>query len=160
MTSRCRHSFPRVAPTGRAVLLPVVVVMGFEADSEPPKVAYERIYRDQASRLVQVGLLDQTLLPVTGVVQAHKVLDEDLAVKTLLSAGKPGASSLDPGRCGPTWPDRGRGPRSGFDRAACWAPQHHPGLSWPVKGGVPAVLSKAPVAAQQNWPRLSPTALA
>jgi carboxymethylenebutenolidase len=76
---------PGVAPTGRAVLLPVVVVMGFEADSEPPKVAYERIYWDQASLLVQVGLLDQTLLPVTGVVQAHKILDKDLPVKTLLS---------------------------------------------------------------------------
>jgi carboxymethylenebutenolidase len=72
---------PGVAPTGRAVLLPVVVVMGFEAD----KVAYERIYWDQASLLVQVGLLDETL-PVTGVVQAHKVLDKDLPVETLLRA--------------------------------------------------------------------------
>lgn len=61
-----------VAPTGRAVLLPVVVVMGFEAD----KVAYERIYWDQASLLVQVGLLDERLLPVTGVAQAHKVLGD------------------------------------------------------------------------------------
>jgi carboxymethylenebutenolidase len=73
---------PGVAPTGRAVLLPVVVVMGFEAD----KVAYERIYWDQASLLVQVGLLDETLLPVTGVVQAHKVLDKDLPVNTRLGA--------------------------------------------------------------------------
>jgi carboxymethylenebutenolidase len=39
---------PGMAPTGRAVLLPVVVVMGFEAD----KVTYERIYWDQASLLV------------------------------------------------------------------------------------------------------------
>lgn len=68
---------PGVAPTGRAVLLPVVVVMGFDG-SEPPKVSYERIYWDQASLLVQVGLLDPALLPVTGVEQAHKVLDKDL----------------------------------------------------------------------------------
>ncbi len=75
---------PGVVPTGRAVLLPVVVVIGFDADSEKPKVAYERIYWDQASLLVQVGLLDETLLPVTGVVQARKVLDKDLPANTLL----------------------------------------------------------------------------
>jgi carboxymethylenebutenolidase len=57
-----------------------VVVMGFEAD----KVAYERIYWDQASLLVQVGLLDKTLLPVTGMAQARKVLDKDLPANTLL----------------------------------------------------------------------------
>jgi carboxymethylenebutenolidase len=34
--------------------------------------------------LVQVGLLDETLLPVTGVVQARKVLDKDLPANTLL----------------------------------------------------------------------------
>jgi carboxymethylenebutenolidase len=34
-----------------------------------------------------VGLLDEALLLITGVVQAHKVLDKDLPVKTLLSAG-------------------------------------------------------------------------
>lgn len=77
---------PNVAPTGRAVMLPVVVVMGFEVDpdSREPKVAYERIYWDQASLLVQVGLLPEDLLPVTGVAQAHKVLDKDLPANTLL----------------------------------------------------------------------------
>jgi carboxymethylenebutenolidase len=72
---------PGVAPTGRLVLLPLVVVMGFDG----PRVAYERIYWDQASLLVQIGLLDQTLLPVTGVAQAHKVLDKDLPSNTLLA---------------------------------------------------------------------------
>lgn len=81
---------PGVAPTNRAVLLPVVVVMGFDG-SNPPKVAYERIYWDQASLLVQVGLLDPALLPVTGVDQAHKVLDKDLPANTLLKADQPGA---------------------------------------------------------------------
>ncbi|HTU37248.1 MAG TPA: hypothetical protein VMF35_04470, partial [Acidimicrobiales bacterium] len=65
---------PGVAPTGRAVELPVVVVAGFEGD----KVAFERIYWDQASLLVQIGLLDAQLLPVCGVEQAAKVLDESL----------------------------------------------------------------------------------
>ena len=36
--------------------------MGFEGD----KVAFERIYWDQASLLAQVGLVDETVLPVTG----------------------------------------------------------------------------------------------
>jgi carboxymethylenebutenolidase len=71
---------PGVAPTGRPVMLPVVVVMGFEGD----EVAFERIYWDQASLLVQVGLLDETALPVTGAAQAHKVLDADLPANGLL----------------------------------------------------------------------------
>lgn len=71
---------PKVAPTGRSVLLPVVVVMGIEEG----KVAYERIYWDQASLLAQVGLLDETQLPITGAAQAHKVLDKDMPANTLL----------------------------------------------------------------------------
>ncbi|HEU4971546.1 MAG TPA: hypothetical protein VFT35_06490, partial [Gaiellaceae bacterium] len=47
------------------------VVVGF-ADG---KVAHEHIYWDQASLLVQVGLIDSTQLPVTGAEQAGNVLD-------------------------------------------------------------------------------------
>lgn len=71
---------PGVAPTGNPVKLPLVVVMGFEAD----KVAYERIYWDQASLLAQVGLLDEAALPITGVVQAEKVLDAALPANHLI----------------------------------------------------------------------------
>ncbi|HET9875757.1 MAG TPA: nuclear transport factor 2 family protein [Mycobacterium sp.] len=71
---------PGVPPTGRSVRLPVVAVVGFEAG----KIAYERIYWDQASLLAQVGLLNEAALPITGVVQAHKVLDESLPANTLL----------------------------------------------------------------------------
>ena len=87
---------PGVAPTGRAVELPVVVVTGFDAQSETPKVAYERIYWDQASLVVQVGLLPEfpeRSLPVTGVAQARKVLDKDLPANTLLRAEQPGPSA-------------------------------------------------------------------
>jgi carboxymethylenebutenolidase len=63
---------PGVAPTGRPVQLAVVVVAGFEGD----KVASERIYWDQASLLVQIGLLDPQPLPVCGAEQAAKVLDQ------------------------------------------------------------------------------------
>lgn len=71
---------PGVPPTGRPVLLAVVVVVGFEAG----KIAYERIYWDQASLLAQVGLLDETRLPISGAAQAHKVLDKNLPANTLL----------------------------------------------------------------------------
>ena len=50
-----RVFLPGVTPTGRKVVLPHVVVMGFD---ESDRVAYEHIYWDQASLLVQVGLLD------------------------------------------------------------------------------------------------------
>jgi Glutathione peroxidase len=48
-----------VAPTGRKVMVPHVVVMGFD---ETGRVAYD--YWDQATLLVQLGLLDPALLPV------------------------------------------------------------------------------------------------
>lgn len=62
---------PGVAPTGRPVKLAFCVVAKFEGD----KLAHEHIYWDQASLLVQVGLLDPTELPVTGAEQADAVLD-------------------------------------------------------------------------------------
>ena len=40
------------------------------------KMALERIYFDQASVLVQLGLLDPGKLPVAGVATARKVLDD------------------------------------------------------------------------------------
>ena len=44
---------PKVAPTGKKVEIPLVAVIGFCHD----KVSFERIYWDQASVLVQIGLL-------------------------------------------------------------------------------------------------------
>jgi len=67
-----RVFLPGVAPTGRKVVLPHVVVMGFDVAA---RVAYEHIYWDQASLLVQVGLLDPNLLPVSGAEQALRLLD-------------------------------------------------------------------------------------
>jgi carboxymethylenebutenolidase len=69
-----RVYLPGVAPTGRKVVLPHVVVMGFD---EGGRVAHEHIYWDQASLLVQVGLLDPALLPVSGANQAKRLLDPD-----------------------------------------------------------------------------------
>jgi carboxymethylenebutenolidase len=53
------------------VQLAFCVVAKFEGD----KLAHEHIYWDQASLLVQVGLLDPSGLPVTGSEHAANVLD-------------------------------------------------------------------------------------
>jgi carboxymethylenebutenolidase len=62
---------PGLAPTGRFVEMALAVVVDFEDG----KVSAERIYWDQASVLVQLGLLDPTGLPVTGAEQAQTVKD-------------------------------------------------------------------------------------
>jgi carboxymethylenebutenolidase len=47
-------------------------------------LAHEHIYWDQASVLVQIGLLDPTQLPVAGVETAQKVLDPRLPANELM----------------------------------------------------------------------------
>lgn len=64
---------PGIPPTGRKVAVPLVVVVGFEDG----KVSHEHIYWDQATVLVQAGLLDPRGLPVTGSEQAEALLDQD-----------------------------------------------------------------------------------
>src|SRR6516225_9505642 len=61
---------PGVAPTGKKVEVPLVAIVRFREG----KVAHEHIYWDQASVLVQLGLLDTALLPVAGVETARKAL--------------------------------------------------------------------------------------
>jgi len=64
------YLLPGIPPTGKKVELPHVVVMKFENG----KVAHEHVWWDQASLLVQVGLLDPENLPVVGVEQARRLL--------------------------------------------------------------------------------------
>jgi carboxymethylenebutenolidase len=64
------YLLPGIPPTGKKVELPHVVVMKFENG----KVAHEHVWWDQASLLVQVGLLDPANLPVVGVEQARRLL--------------------------------------------------------------------------------------
>ena len=64
------YLLPGVPPTGKKVELPHVLVMRFENG----KVAHEHLWWDQASLLVQVGLLDPARLPVAGVEQARTLL--------------------------------------------------------------------------------------
>jgi carboxymethylenebutenolidase len=72
---------PQSAPTVRAVEIPVVAIVQFQGD----KLAHEHIYWDQASVLVQIGLLDPKTLPVAGAEQAHSVLDKTLPSNLLFS---------------------------------------------------------------------------
>ena len=68
--TRWDYLLPGIAPTGKRVDLPHVVVMKFENG----KVAHEHVWWDQASLLVQVGLLNPASLPVAGVEQARQLL--------------------------------------------------------------------------------------
>jgi carboxymethylenebutenolidase len=72
---------PGIAPTGRRIAVPVVVVVGFEDG----KVHHEHIYWDQATVLVQAGLLDTDGLPVAGSEQAEALLDQTRPKNELLA---------------------------------------------------------------------------
>ena len=81
---------PGIKPTGKPVEIPLIAVIHF-VDG---KLAHEHIYWDQASVLVQIGLLDPTGLPVAGVETAQKVADNTRPNNELLtrwseSEGKP-----------------------------------------------------------------------
>ena len=84
---------PGVAPTGRCVEVPLVVVVQLRAG----EVVFERIYWDQASVLVQLGLLDPSRLPVAGADTARKVLAPRLPSNDLIrrAAAEPGAKPAE-----------------------------------------------------------------
>lgn len=69
-TTEIDWMLPGVKPTGKRVEAAFVVVAGVSNG----KVSHEHIYWDQASVLVQVGLLDPTGLPVVGAEGAREVL--------------------------------------------------------------------------------------
>jgi carboxymethylenebutenolidase len=71
---------PGIEPTGRAVEVPMVAIVAFTGD----KLSHEHIYWDQASVLVQLGLLEADGLPIAGAATAQKVLDVGLPSNTLI----------------------------------------------------------------------------
>ena len=77
---------PGIAPTGRYVEVPLVAIVNFRG----PKLYHEHIYWDQASVLVQIGVLDPKNLPVTGIEQAKKLVDETRASNTLMTRWRAG----------------------------------------------------------------------
>jgi carboxymethylenebutenolidase len=70
-TQEIEWMLPGIAPTGRPISVAFVVVVGVDGG----KIDYEHIYWDQATVLVQLGLLDPAGLPVAGANAAAKVLD-------------------------------------------------------------------------------------
>ena len=74
---------PGVEPTGKRVEVPLVVVVRFRDG----KLAHEHIYWDQASVLVQLGLLDPAKLPVAGIETARKALDPKLPRRRVSEGG-------------------------------------------------------------------------
>jgi carboxymethylenebutenolidase len=87
-TVRMDWMLPGIEPTGKRVEVPLVAIVRFRDN----KLAHEHIYWDQASVLVQLGLLDAKALPVAGVETAKKVLDNSLPSNALMTrSGSPGA---------------------------------------------------------------------
>ena len=75
---------PGIKPTGKRVEVPLVVIIRFEGE----KLAHEHIYWDQASVLVQLGLIDPDKLPVAGVESANKVVDPRISANKLIERAK------------------------------------------------------------------------
>ena len=82
----CTHTtqmdwlLPGVKPTGRRLESVTVVIVYFQEG----KIHHEHIHWDQASALVQLGLLDPAHLPVSGAEAAHKMLDPTSVPSNLL----------------------------------------------------------------------------
>jgi carboxymethylenebutenolidase len=85
---------PGIPPTGKRVELPLVVIVQFELD----KLAHEHLYWDQASLLVQVGLLDRTL-PVRGGEIAAQVLNPTQPMNELIHRAMNDTESVADGVC-------------------------------------------------------------
>ena len=78
---------PGVPPTGKYVEVALIGIITFRGD----KLIHEHIYWDQASVLVQIGLLDPTGLPVAGAAAARKVMNPALPSNELLPGWVPTA---------------------------------------------------------------------
>jgi carboxymethylenebutenolidase len=71
---------PGIQPTGKRVEIAMLVVVQFDGD----KLAHEHLYWDQASVLVQLGLMQPEGLPVVGAEGARSVLDRSIRLNELL----------------------------------------------------------------------------
>jgi carboxymethylenebutenolidase len=75
---------PGVAPTEKRIEVAVVGVIQFRDG----KMAHEHLYWDQASVLVQLGLIDAKVLPVAGAEVAGRLLSASVPMNRLLSRAK------------------------------------------------------------------------
>jgi carboxymethylenebutenolidase len=72
---------PGIEPTGKFVEVALVGIVTFRGD----KLVHEHIYWDQASVLVQIGLLDPSGLPVAGAEAARKVLEPSIGSNAMIA---------------------------------------------------------------------------
>jgi carboxymethylenebutenolidase len=84
---------PGIPPTGKRVEIPLLIVIQFDGD----KMVHEHLYWDQASVLVQLGLLASARLPVVGVESARSILDRSIPLNGLLRRSRDTAA-------GSSWP--------------------------------------------------------
>ncbi len=82
---------PGLPPTGRRVEVAVCTVVRMEGE----KVAHEHIYWDQASVLVQLGLLDAETLPVVGAEAAQQLLEPHGPLNQLIARARAHAARGD-----------------------------------------------------------------
>jgi carboxymethylenebutenolidase len=75
---------PGIDATGRRLVVPHVGVISFENG----KISSEHIYWDQATVLMQMGLLNKSL-PVLGGTQCDRLLDANAPVNQLINRGAP-----------------------------------------------------------------------
>lgn len=75
---------PGIEPTGRRLEVPHVGIIDFENG----KIASEHIYWDQATVLVQLGVLDAKHLPALGVEQSHRLLRPEAPANQLIDRSK------------------------------------------------------------------------
>ncbi len=89
-THDCEIDFmvPGIAPTGKYVEIPLVAIIEFRGD----KLYNEHIYWDQASLLVQLGVLDPAGLPTAGIDTARKHKGEPIPSNQLMPTWKNSAT--------------------------------------------------------------------
>lgn len=75
---------PGIEPTGRQLAVPHVGIVAFEDG----KISSEHIYWDQATVLMQLGLLDEAL-PVLSLTQCDRLLDDNAPVNQLIDRCMP-----------------------------------------------------------------------
>jgi len=79
-TMRMDWMLPGIPPTGKKVEVAFVVVVQFDGN----KMVHEHLYWDQASVLVQLGLLEAGGLPVVGAEGARSLLDRNIRLNALI----------------------------------------------------------------------------
>ena len=75
---------PGIPPTGKRVEISLLIVIQFDGD----KMVHEHLYWDQASVLVQLGVLEPGRLPVVGAESARSIIDRSIPLNGLLRSSR------------------------------------------------------------------------